>query len=59
MTNLITGLVAVAIVIVFLSFYAVKINSIPLWIIIVSILTMVVTDFVQSVRQKKDNKSGT
>ncbi len=59
MTNLITGLVAMAIVIVFLGNYAVKINSIPLWIIIVSILAMVVTDFVQSVRQKNDNHSGT
>ena len=55
MTNLITGLVAVTIVIVFLGNYAVKLGSIPLWIIIGSILAMAVTDFVQSVRERNDN----
>ncbi len=55
MTNLITGLVAVATVIVFLGYYAVKLGAVPLWIIIGSVLAMVLTDFVQSVRQRNDN----
>lgn len=55
MTNLICGLVPVVLILAFLGNYAVKINSTPLWIIIVSVLALLLADFVQSVRSEKDN----
>ncbi len=55
MMNLISGLVPVVLVLAFLGNYAVKINSTPLWIIIVSVLALLLADFVQSVRSEKDN----
>ncbi len=55
MTNLISGLLPVVLVLAFLGNYAVKINSTPLWIIIVSVLALLVFDFVQSVRSENDN----
>ncbi len=55
MMNLICGLVPVVLVLAFLGNYAVKINSTPLWIIIVSVLALLVFDFVQSVRGENDN----
>ncbi len=58
MMNLISGLVPVVLVLAFLGNYAVKINSTPLWIIIVSVLALLVTDFVQSVRSENDNSGG-
>lgn len=45
MASLITGLIAVLMVLVFLGFYAVKVGAVPLWIIILAILAMVVFDF--------------
>ncbi len=36
--------------IVFLGYYAISLNSAPLWFIIVAILFMVCTDYYQSVR---------
>lgn len=55
MTNLICGLLPVVLILAFLGNYAVKINSTPLWIIIVSVLALLLADFVQSVRSEKDN----
>ncbi len=54
MGNLIAGLIPAAMVIVFLGSYAVRLDAIPLWIIIIAILAMVLIDLVQSVR--KDGK---
>ncbi len=57
MVNLITGLIAIVIIVAFLGNYAYKINAVPLWIIIVGILAMVIADFVGSTR-KGENESG-
>jgi MFS superfamily sulfate permease-like transporter len=54
MGNRLSAAFALAIIAVFLGFYAVKIASIPLTIIIVAVLAMVVTDFVQSVRESRN-----
>ncbi len=51
MGNFIAGLVGVTGVIVFLGYYAISLNSAPLWVIIVAILFMVSTDYYQSVRK--------
>ncbi|MEE8152949.1 MAG: hypothetical protein V3T76_07920 [candidate division NC10 bacterium] len=54
MDNVITGLIAVLLISVFLGFYAVTLESLPLSIIILSVLALVLFDFVQSVRKGKD-----
>ena len=56
MTNLICGAVAVSMSLVFLLFYAVRIESIALWIIIVANLSFLVVDYVQTVK-KGNNKT--
>ena len=56
MGNFIAGLIGVTMAIVFLSYYAISLNSAPLWIIIGAILFMVCTDYYQSVR-KPNQKS--
>jgi hypothetical protein len=54
MTNFISGLIAVVLISVFFGFYAVTLESIPLWIILVGVLALIVIDFVQSVRKGND-----
>ncbi len=56
MTNFITGLVGVSMVIVFLGYYAISLNSAPLYVIIGAILFMVCKDYYHSVR-KPNQKS--
>ncbi len=51
MDNLITGLVGVTGVVVFLGYYAISLNSAPLYVIIGAILFMVCWDYYQSVRK--------
>lgn len=52
MTNFICGLVGVVLFAAFLGFYAVRLNSVALWAIVISVLLMVAFDFIQSVRDK-------
>ena len=49
MDNIITGLIAITMLVVFLGFYAYKVISVPLWIIIAGILVLVVYDFYESI----------
>ena len=48
--NWIWGIFSLAILVVFLGKYAISINSIPLWIIIVGVLILPVIDFVKSMK---------
>ena len=57
MSNLISGLVAALLLTVFLGFYALRLNSLALWVIIGSVLAMVIADYVQSVRSDGDTNS--
>jgi cell division protein FtsW (lipid II flippase) len=50
MVNIITGLIAIVLIIAFLGNYAIKVGSIALSIIIVITLALVYYDFVQSLR---------
>jgi hypothetical protein len=52
MVNIITGLIAIVLIIAFLGNYAIKVGSIALSIIIVITLAMVCYDFVQSLRNE-------
>ncbi len=51
MVNFITGLIGVTGVVVFLGYYAISLNSAPLYVIIGGILFMVCWDYYQSVRK--------
>ena len=53
MVNFITGLIGATMAIIFLGYYAISLNSAPLWVIIVAILFMVCTDVFQSLRKPK------
>lgn len=50
MTNLITGLIGLALMIAFLGILLVWIKAIPLIIIVVGVVILAVVDFVQSLR---------
>ncbi len=51
MSNIITGSIAVLMSVVFFGYYAVKLESVAVWIIIVGCLAMLVRDFVESIRK--------
>ncbi len=53
MVNFITGLIGVTMVVVFLGYYAISLNSAPLYVIIGAILFMVCRDYYHSVRKGK------
>jgi hypothetical protein len=55
MSNLITGLIAVSIAVVFLLFYAIRLNSVALWIIIVGNLVLLVYDFYKSIKEGEEH----
>jgi len=55
MSNIISGVIAISMLTVFLLYYAVKLNSVALWIIIVANVGFIVFDFVQSVREEWNN----
>lgn len=50
MTNLITGLIGLALMMTFLGILVVWIKAIPLIVIVVSVVILAVVDFVQSLR---------
>jgi len=54
MSNVISGLIAVSIAIVFLLFYAIRLQSVALWIIIVGNLALLVFDFYKSIKEGED-----
>ena len=55
MSNLITGLIAVSIAVVFLLFYAIRLNSVALWVIIVGNLALLVYDFYKSIKEGEEH----
>ena len=55
MSNLISGSIAVLIALVFLLFYAIRLQSVALWIIIVANLGLLVFDFYKSITEGEDH----
>ena len=55
MSNIISGLIAILIVTVFLVFYAIKLHSVALWVIVVANLACVGYDYIQSIRNGEDH----
>jgi hypothetical protein len=58
MSNLITGSIAVLMSIAFLGYYAIRLESIVLWIIIAGNVACLLVDFVQSVKKGNNQTSG-
>ncbi len=54
MDNIIAGVIGVAMIVVFLGFYVIKLNSIPLWIIIAGIIAMISYEFYESIAKSED-----
>lgn len=50
MTNLITGIIGLAMVMTFLGFMVIWVKAIPLIIIVVGVMIMAVIDFVQTLK---------
>lgn len=50
MTNLITGLIGIAMVVTFLGFLAWWLKELPFTIIVIAVVLMLLTDFVRSLR---------
>lgn len=55
MVNFLAGVFALLLLILFLGKYAVSINSIPLWIIILGSVALAISDFVTSMRKQNGN----
>jgi hypothetical protein len=55
MSNIITGSIAVLMALVFFLFYAIRLQSVPLWIIIVGNLGLLVYDFYKSIKEGEDH----
>ena len=57
MTNLITGIIGMAMAITFLSFMVIWVPAPPLIVIIVGVMILAVIDFVQSLRLGQNGES--
>jgi len=57
MIKFVTGLIGTLMMIVFLGYYAISLNAIPLWVIIVSVLAMVAWQFIETLKSG-DGTSG-
>ena len=55
MSNIISGFIAILLVTAFLVFYAIKLNSVALWIIVAANLGCIILDYVQSIREGEDH----
>ncbi len=57
MSNLICGAIAVLMSLVFMLFYAIRLQSIALWIIIAANMAFLLVDYVQTIKQGNNRKS--
>ena len=57
MSNLICGAIAVSMSLVFLLFYAIRLESVALWLIIVANLGFLLFDYVQTIRKGNNQTS--
>ena len=55
MSNIISGAIAVLMCLVFLLYYAYRLGSIALWVIIVGNLVFLVYDYIQSIREGEEH----
>ena len=55
MSNIITGLIAVTLAVVFLLYYAIRLKSPVLWLIIMVNLAALLYDYYMSIREGEDH----
>ena len=55
MSNIISGFIAILFLTVFLVFYAIKLHSVALWIIVAANLACAVFDYIQSIREGEEH----
>jgi len=55
MSNFIAGAIAVTLALVYLLFYAIRLKSLVLWIIILINLGFLIYDFYQSIKEGEDH----
>lgn len=53
-SNIITGAIAVSLSFTFLLFYAIRLNSVPLWIIIMGNFACLAFDYYKSLKEGED-----
>ena len=58
MTNLITGIIGLAMVMTFLGFMVFWVKAVPLIIIVVGVMILAMIDFVQSLRATENGAGG-
>ena len=51
MVNIIAGAIGLTAFLVFVGFYFIRLHFIPLWLIIIGVVSLVITDFVHSVKE--------
>lgn len=56
MDDLITGLVGLVLIGLFLGFYAFGIGAIPFGIIVVAVLAMIVAEFIEGIKKRKNER---
>lgn len=54
--TMVTGAIGLTLFAVFMLYYAIRLNTAPLWIIIAACLTMAVADLIQNVRMEKRHR---
>lgn len=54
MTNMITGAIAAILFLVFVGEYAVTLHSLPLWIIIVAVASLLIADYLLSFKARRE-----
>ena len=54
MSNIITGGLAAAMALTYLLYYAIRLHSVPLWIIILANMAALIYDYVSSIRKGED-----
>jgi hypothetical protein len=54
MSNLITGGIAIFLALVFLLFYAIRLHSVPLWIIIMGNFACLAFDYYKSIKEGEE-----
>lgn len=54
MSNIITGAIAVTMALIYLLYYAIRLESVPLWLIILANLSALLYDYYKGVTQGED-----
>jgi hypothetical protein len=57
MVNIIAGAIGLGAFLVFIGFYFIRLHFIPLWLIIIGVVSLVIADFVHSVKETTEGNN--